>query len=484
MPAEVDPRLLRRLDAPLVRALDALLASIAHPQLQVFLVGGVVRDLLRSTWSSPVAGEVSPPDVDVLLAFPRHPAPPVALQQLIDHATTTLAKGGWCPSVRIHGDYGTAQLQLQTGDASQPTVCLDLAVTRQEHYPAPGLNPEVQLIAGPTAVAADLVRRDFSINAMALPLPIGPLLDPFDGQADLDDRLLRFLHGRSVSDDPSRLIRAARYAARLGFSLAPASLRQLGETLAAWPWTREPCPPALGSRLGMELELLFSQEPWVRALQLLQEWGCFRCIDWTGTLQRDHTWQRRLHRASRQQLPLLPAFLLGARQPLQVAGRLQLPISQQRLLEQVVELGRWLLHTAAARRGWTAVDWTAALEGWPGAGGPRRIPAVAMEQAVELAVASGQQPRRPLLQWSRRWRHVQSTRTARQLITAGIARGPALGEELRFLRAQAIKSCDQKPRQTSQHRRATATALGPAGMNHRPGPLNVTLPAERVLFSP
>ena len=87
---------------------------------------------------------------------------------------------------------------------------------------------------------------------------------------------------------------------------------------------------------------------------------------------------------------------------------------------------------------WTAADWTAALEGWPGADGPERIAAVAMEQAVELAIACGQQPRGPLLRWARRWRHVRPHQTAQDLMAAGVARGPALGQELRRLRAEAL----------------------------------------------
>ena len=93
---------------------------------------------------------------------------------------------------------------------------------------------------------------------------------------------------------------------------------------------------------------------------------------------------------------------------------------------------------------WTAADWTAALEGWPGAEGPERIATVAMEQAVELAIAGGQQPRGPLLRWARRWRHVRPQQTAQQLMADGVARGPALGQELRRLRAEALVNSDHR----------------------------------------
>merc|ERR1711927_49371 len=111
------------------------------------------------------------------------------------------------------------------------------------------------------------------------------LLDPHGGQSHLARRELAFLHASSVADDPTRVIRAARYGARLGFVLSPCALDQLRTTLKRWPWawrhgqSSEHVPPALGTRLRMELELLFENEPWLKALGLLQEWGGLVLLD-------------------------------------------------------------------------------------------------------------------------------------------------------------------------------------------------------------
>ena len=94
-------------------------------------------------------------------------------------------------------------------------------------------------------------------------------------------------------------------------------------------------------------------------------------------------------------------------------------------------------------RGWSAGQWTAALEGWPGAAGPRRVSSVAMEQAVAMALVCGLQPRRPLLRWRLRWRHLQPRQNARQLLAAGVPRGPELGRQLRALRVEAIEAAEQ-----------------------------------------
>ena len=355
VPLNLTPELQQLLGRQTSQALNALLASLSHQPLRVWLVGGVVRDQWlhrhrkggKGTGQDPV---VQPMDVDLLLA-PDRQAPELTVSQLAPHWDAAVAAAGWCLKTQIHGDFGTAHLALhprkaqvrQSQPTDQPLLAIDVAMARTEHYPAPGDNPRVTLTAAPAAALADLRRRDVSINAMALPWPHGPLLDPHGGQQDLEQGLLRFLHGASLRDDPTRVIRAARYGARLHMDLAPEARQQLQDTMVLWPWRREsPCPPALGSRLGMELALLLQQEPWRQGLTLLQRWGALDLVDWSGTLQQDSTWRRRLHWAARWNLPLLPALLMGAAAPLDVARRLQLPMAQQRLMAQTLALQDWL----------------------------------------------------------------------------------------------------------------------------------------------
>ena len=119
-------------------------------------------------------------------------------------------------AVQEYGTFGTVALQLDG-------IPLDLASARQEHYPAPAENPVVRM----GTLQADLARRDFTINAMALDLVEGELIDFHHGQEDLALGQLRFLHPGSVQDDPTRVIRAARFAARLGFRLAEESQAQI-----------------------------------------------------------------------------------------------------------------------------------------------------------------------------------------------------------------------------------------------------------------
>jgi tRNA nucleotidyltransferase (CCA-adding enzyme) len=114
--------------------------------------------------------------------------------------------------VVAHERFGTAKARLDGHE-------LDIAGARSESYLRPGALPLVESAA---TIEEDLARRDFTINAMAIPLDGKPqLIDPYGGQADLAGKQLRVLHPDSFVDDPTRAIRAARYAARFGFSLEP-----------------------------------------------------------------------------------------------------------------------------------------------------------------------------------------------------------------------------------------------------------------------
>ena len=384
-------------------ALDAGMPRLA-------LVGGVVRDwLLHRRHGRPWAGV---PDLD----------------WVVEGEAARLASALQCrfgsqrvTAVQEHGAFATVALKLDG-------IPLDLAMARQETYPAPAENPVVR--AG--TLQADLARRDFTINAMALDLVSGELIDLHHGQKDLESGQLRLLHGTSVQDDPTRVIRAARYAARLGFQLAEESREQIRSTVAKWPWAWSQgdaalsAPPALATRLRMELERLLEREPWPQALDLLEQWEALPLLD--VQLQQDPRRTERLRWARRLGLPLMPALLLGAVDPVAVAQRLQIPGKQQQWLLQCGEIRHWLVDTPPSLQA-SPSSWSKALEqqGW-------------LPEAVALAVTLRPQQWKPLLRWWGRWRRIQAPQTARDLIAAGWQPGPAIGEELRRQRSAAQDS--------------------------------------------
>ena len=105
---------------------------------------------------------------------------------------------------------------------------LDIAAARRESYVRPGALPTVEVGA---PIRTDLARRDFTVNAMAVPLAEPhELIDPYDGQVDLEAGVLRVIHGASFVDDPTRAIRAAGCAARFGFAIEPGTRELLRAT--------------------------------------------------------------------------------------------------------------------------------------------------------------------------------------------------------------------------------------------------------------
>ncbi|MFN3705239.1 MAG: CCA tRNA nucleotidyltransferase [Thermoflexales bacterium] len=144
---------------------------------------------------------------------------------------------------------------------------VDIVMARCEHYPRPAALPEV----APCDILTDLRRRDYTINAMALRLRDGALLDPLNGQADLQARVLRALHPRSFIDDPTRLLRGARYAARLSFQFAP-------ETEALVPSGLPFLRALSGERMKYDLELIFADRHPDRALIQLKRWSAFQAV--------------------------------------------------------------------------------------------------------------------------------------------------------------------------------------------------------------
>lgn len=101
---------------------------------------------------------------------------------------------------------------------------IDIATARKESYLQPAILPEVE----PATIFEDLLRRDFSINAMAIcisPDRFGELVDPMKGHEDLKHGLIRVLHERSFIDDPTRIFRAVRYEQRFDFKIERKTLK-------------------------------------------------------------------------------------------------------------------------------------------------------------------------------------------------------------------------------------------------------------------
>ena len=125
--------------------------------------------------------------------------------------------------VKVNPDFGTVRLNLDGKE-------IDIASTRAENYPKPGHLPVVKYIG--CSLEEDLNRRDFTINAIAKNTVTGKIYDPLDGTKDIKSKKLRVLHEKSFVDDPTRIIRALKFAVRLGFNLSEESKKLQNEYLS------------------------------------------------------------------------------------------------------------------------------------------------------------------------------------------------------------------------------------------------------------
>jgi tRNA nucleotidyltransferase (CCA-adding enzyme) len=209
---------------------------------RVYLVGGVVRDLLLGDPSLRSGPRF---DLDLVVEGDA-----VKLAQQV--AETSQAK------LLAHHRFGTAKLRYEN-------FTLDLATARKETYARPGALPTVV----PGTLEDDLSRRDFSINAMAISLAAndyGELIDHYQGKSDLEHRLIRILHPGSFSDDATRILRAARYEQRLGFELEAQTAQLLKQDIPM-------LDTISGDRIRHELELIFKEKRPELVIKRLAELG-------------------------------------------------------------------------------------------------------------------------------------------------------------------------------------------------------------------
>lgn len=222
----------------------------------LFVVGGCVRDLLLG---------IENLDLDLVvegdgIAFARK------LGDML-HA-----------KVKVHERFGTAILPLADG------LKLDVATARMEYYEYPTALPTVEQ----GSIKKDLYRRDFTINALAVRLNgkgFGDVLDFYGGQRDLNDKVIRVLHGLSFVEDPTRVFRAIRFESRFGFHLGKDTAALIAGAVKMNLFHR-----LSGHRLLEELKLLLGERGPKQAIKRLAELQLLKFIhpklSWSDRLDK------------------------------------------------------------------------------------------------------------------------------------------------------------------------------------------------------
>jgi len=389
----------------LLRAAGKLGEAHGHA---VYATGGVIRDLLLGRDADQMV------DLDLVvdgdgIAFAR---------RLGDELGGHLV---------LHTAFGTASIEGGATPDGTRLPRVDIATARRERYRRPGALPEV----APAGIDEDLGRRDFSVNAMAValaPSGWGRLHDPHGGADDVLARRLRVLHPLSLVEDPTRIWRGARYAARL--SLRPDASFRRARALA---YALGPYPALSGQRLLAELELVMGEgEPW-RALAILLEWGAFRLWDPSY----------RVTAATRRRFAEARALLSWARESGITVDATELALLSV-LFDQSRPVAERCLRRLAVASGLAAmVDPAAArdLARRLTAMRPRRSSRAAelLRPARETMVlgawlASERAGRREIEWYLREGRAVRALSSGEDVVAAGVPRGPLVGQALGLLR--------------------------------------------------
>ena len=229
---EIAAKIAAALPGPLLDLLKRASGLAQEMGYPLYVVGGFVRDLLLG-------------------------APTLDMDLVVEGDAIKLARRlarDIDAHTRSHKQFGTAKIILAGREAEFGIPSLDFATARLEFYAYSAALPEIE----DSSIKADLHRRDFTINTLAIRLDsdhYGELLDFYGGEQDLKDKFIRVLHSLSFIEDPTRILRAARFEQRLGFTIETRTAELIDNALPM-------LSRVSGERIRHELYLiLHEQEP-------------------------------------------------------------------------------------------------------------------------------------------------------------------------------------------------------------------------------
>ncbi len=383
----------------LYRELGTVAAALG---VTAYLVGGCVRDLIFRRENSDLDFVVEGSAIDVAHELVRRSSSRFEL----------LAE---------HERFCTAALRVKLSRERE----VDIASARTEYYEYPAALPVVE----PSRLEQDLFRRDFSINALAMSLhpdSFGRIIDYYNGMSDLESQLIRVLHPFSFIEDPTRIIRAARFASRFAFHLERKTKVQAQRAIELGIFDN-----LGGVRLKEEIRMILESPERLVALDVLKEvGGGLRFLD--SQVHYDRHIRLYVRRAERllRRVPLTKTWLvylglllagIDATRLVDTLARLQLSEEEKRCILDARSVFHDLMRLGNnARRS----DIYNVLHGYED-----RSLAIAASLAP-----TGSAARRHIKLYLDKLRAMKPTLTGRDLIAMGLPEGRALGKLLSELR--------------------------------------------------
>ena len=374
-------------------------------KVKVAIVGGYVRDLLikkihKKTFLKPI-------DIDIVTEG--------SAIDLAKFIKKNISNVELC-LIKEYEIFNTVELNIND-------LKIDIASARQEIYIAPGLNPKVKN----TNIIEDLKRRDFSINAIAYEISKKEIYDFFEGIAHIKKKELHLLHKNSIQDDPSRLIRCARYASRLDFEISKKSLQQSQRVINKWPWEKikknknSKFPPGISIRIRMELSEIYEYDSLPNIISILNDWQVISLLN--KNIKVNKKFLRGLKWLKKLNGNYLIYLLKSSDDLEENFKRFFINQKEQKILQDYLNIKNELESETEKFLHYSPSSWTKYIE-------TKNLD----KETVKLLICDGGLFWKPFFKWLFIYKFVESQKSGELLIKEGWQPGKEMGDEIKRLR--------------------------------------------------
>ena len=387
----------------------------SNKNIKVAIVGGYIRDLLITKIHNNKF--FNPIDIDIVTEGSS-----VDLAKFIKKNISNVEL---C-LIKEFEIYDTVELNINN-------LKIDIASSRKENYKAPGFNPIVEH----ATIKEDLKRRDFSINAIAFEFSKQEIYDFFDGIKHIQEKELHLLHENSIQDDPSRLIRCARYASRLGFKISNKSLQQSQRVVGRWPWeiikndTKSKFPPGISIRIRMELSEIYKYDNLAKIVSLLNDWSVISILNKNiivnNKFLRGLKWIKKLNGN-------YILYLLKNSENLELTcQRFFINSKEKKILSEYLNISNQLENEKEKFLYLTPSNWTEFIE-------TKNLD----EETVKLLICNGGLFWKSFFKWLFIYKFIMSKKSGELLKKEGWQPGKEMGDEIKRLRYLEIDNIKKK----------------------------------------
>ena len=310
---------------------------------------------------------------------------------------------------------------------------IDIASAREEIYSFPGVNPKVKK----STIENDLKRRDFSINSIAYDFSSNKIIDLYEGINHIKKKELHLLHEKSIQDDPSRLLRCAKYASRLGFNISENSLNQAQQIISEWPWdivinkSVEKLPPGISIRIRMELFEIIKNDNLASVVSILNDWKLIELLD--KSIDVNKKYLRGLSWVKRIGGNLLLYLMKDSKTPEIAYKRFYINSKEEKILTDFLNLKKTLNTNSREFIEFSPSNWTKFIE-------ERNFDI----ETIKLIISEGGIFWKSFFRWLFVYRFIKSKKDGEALKKEGWEPGEEMGNEIKRLRYLEIDKINKK----------------------------------------